>query len=268
MENFEKIKYISKSGVEYWYGRELQVALDYTEWRNFQLVIQKAKRACESSGINVSDHFVDVNKMISLGKGAQREVEDTAMTRYACYLVMQNADPSKEIVAKGQTYFAIQTRRQEQADHEKSLEDSKRLAIRDELAKHNSQLADAAKAAGVIEPLDYAIFQNEGYKGLYGGLTAKDIRIRKRLPDSQQILDHMGSEELAANLFRATQAEAKLRREGIKGKLNAGRAHKEVGEKVRQTIKELGGTMPEDLPTPEKSIQKLKQEQKKKELDK
>ena len=268
MEHFERIKYISKSGTEYWYGRELQVALDYTEWRNFQLVIQKAKQACEASGISVSDHFVDVNKMIPLGKGAQREVEDTAMTRYACYLVMQNADSSKEIVANGQTYFAIQTRRQEVADRDAAIEASKRIAIRTELATHNAQLADAAKDAGVIEPLDYAIFQNEGYKGLYGGLTAKDIKARKRLPESQQILDHMGSEELAANLFRATQTEAKLRREGIKGKTNAGLAHKEVGEKVRQTIKDLGGTMPEDLPTPEKSIQKLKQEQRKKELGK
>ena len=266
MEHFERIKYISKSGTEYWYGRELQEALDYAEWRNFTSVIQKAKQACEASGFNVSDHFVDVNKTINMPKGAQRKIDDVAMNRYACYLVMQNADPSKDIVAKGQTYFAIQTRRQEVADAELASEDAKRLSARSELAKHNSQLADAAHNAGVISPLDYAIFQNEGYKGLYGGMTAQDIKERKMLKKSHQILDYMGSEELAANLFRATQTEAKLRREGIKGKANAGRAHNEVGRKVRETIMELGGTMPENLPTPKRSIKELENEKKK--LDK
>lgn len=263
MEHFEKIKYVSKIGTEYWYGRELQEALDYAEWRNFISVIQRAKQACEASGFNASDHFVDVNKTINLPKGATRKIDDIAMNRYACYLVMQNADPSKDIVAKGQTYFAIQTRRQEVADSEAALEDSKRLSSRSELAKHNSQLADAAHNAGVISPLDYATFQNEGYKGLYGGMTAQGIKKRKMLKKSHQILDYMGSEELAANLFRATQTEAKLRREGIKGKATAGRAHNEVGKKVRETIKELGGTMPESLPTPEKSIKQLEREQRK-----
>jgi len=266
MQTFEEIKYVSSTGTEYWYGRELQIALGYTEWRNFAQVISKAKSACENAGAQASDHFVDVNKMIDIGRGATRSVDDVAMNRYACYLVMQNADPSKEVVARGQTYFAIQTRRQEISDKEAALEDTKRLSIRAELAHHNTQLADAAHGAGVLTSLDYAIFQNEGYKGLYGGMTAKDIKEHKGLKKSQQILDHMNSEELAANLFRATQTEAKLRRENIKGKDNAGEAHYKVGQKVRQTIAELGGTMPENLPTPNKSIKQIEREQKKKEI--
>ena len=263
MELFENIKHVNpKSGVEYWFARELQPLFDYTEWRNFVLVIEKAKTSCENSGIAISDHFVDINKMVEVGSGAKRKIEDVALTRYACYLVAQNGDSSKEVIAHAQTYFAIQTRRQELADKFPELpEDERRLAVRSELARHNSALAEAAHAAGVIEPLDYAIFQNEGYKGLYGGLTAKDIHSRKNLKKSQQILDHMGSAELAANLFRATQTEEKIRREEIQGKHNANAAHYEVGSKVRQTIKELGGTMPENLPTPDKSIRQLEREQ-------
>ena len=258
LELFENIKHINpKSGVEYWFARELQIALDYTEWRNFTVVIEKAKQACKGSNINASDHFVDVNKIVKAG-ATSKPIKDIALTRYACYLIAQNGDSSKEVIAVAQSYFALQTHRQELADkyHELS-EDERRLAVRSELAHHNTQLADAAHAAGVIEPIDYAIFQNEGYKGLYGGLTAKDIHSRKNLKKSQQILDHMGSSELAANLFRATQTEEKLRREEIKGKHNANAAHYEVGSKVRQTIVELGGTMPENLPTPDKSIKQL-----------
>jgi len=265
MQALEAIKHVNpKSGVEYWFARELQLVLDYTQWRRFSEVIERAKIACETSGIDVADHFANVGKKVLLGSGAIRKVDDVALTRYACYLVAQNGDSSKEVIAKAQTYFAIQTRRQELADDISKLpEDERRLAVRSELARHNTQLADAARAAGVIEPLDYAIFQNEGYKGLYGGLTAKDIHVHKNLKKSQQILDHMGSTELAANLFRATQTEEKLRRENIQGKHSANSTHNEVGRKVRQTIKELGGTMPEDLPTPEKSIKQLEREQKK-----
>jgi DNA-damage-inducible protein D len=266
MEMFESIKHINQnSGVEYWFARELQATLEYTEWRNFTTAIERAKDACRGSGFNVSDHFVDVNKSYKMPNGGLREIGDIAMTRYACYLVAQNGDPRKFVIAQAQTYFAVQTRRQELVDQTAGLpEDERRLAIRSELAQHNAQLADAAHSAGVIESRDYAIFQNEGYKGLYGGLTAKDIHTRKNLKKSQQILDHMGSTELAANLFRATQTEEKIRREQIKGKAKANETHKEVGRKVRQTIRELGGTMPEDLPTPEKSIKQLENEQQKK----
>jgi len=270
MDNkFEEIKHISpKTGIEYWFARELQPVLEYTEWRNLASVIEKAITACKTSGNNVSDHFVKVNKMVELGSGSQRKIEDIAITRYGCYLVVQNADPSKEIIALAQSYFAIQTRRQEIADQVGELsEDDRRLAIRGELSRHNTQLADAAHDAGVIESIDYAIFQNEGYKGLYGGLGAKEIHTKKGLKKSQKILDHMGSTELAANLFRATQTEEKLKREKIQGKNNANAAHFQVGKKVRQTIQELGGTMPEDLPTPDESIKQL-EDKKQKQLDK
>jgi len=251
---FESIRRTNPAGNEFWSSRDFAKVLGYADYRNFQSVIESARTACFNSGQKVEDHFVEVTEMVGIGSGAQRPLKTVMMSRYACYLVIQNADPSKEIVAQGQTYFAIQTRRQELSDAE--LEEQRRLAIRSELKKHNSQLADAAKGAGVIEPRDYAIFQNHGYMGLYGGLGAQDIHRRKGLKKSQQILDHMGSTELAANLFRATQAEEKLRREKITGKNKANRAHREVGAKVRQTIKELGGTMPEELPTME-SIKKL-----------
>ncbi len=227
---------------------------------HFIPVIDRAKEACLNSGQLVNDHFEDVLEMITLGKTAQREVESVKLSRYACYLIVQNADPGKEVVALGQTYFAVQTRLQEirQMDEYNSLstEDERRLFLRNEMAKHNVQLASAAKDAGVIEPIDYAIFQNHGYMGLYGGLDAKGIHQRKGLKKSQQILDHMGSTELAANLFRATQTEEKLKRESIKGKQKANKTHFEVGKKVRQTINELGGEMPENLPVAE-SIKKI-----------
>ncbi|MDQ5905830.1 MAG: DNA protein, partial [Pseudomonadota bacterium] len=201
-----------------------------------------------------------VLEMVDIGSGARRELPDIRLSRYACYLVVQNGDPGKPVIANGQTYFAMQTRRQELADDEKFArltEEEKRLAIRNELAAHNKYLAAAAKDAGVETSLDYAIFQDHGYRGLYGGLSAKDIHARKGLKKSQKILDHMGSTELAANLFRATQAEEKLKRDQVSGKAQANRTHFEVGQKVRQTIKELGGTMPEALPTPETSIKQV-----------
>jgi DNA-damage-inducible protein D len=214
----------------------------------------------------VDDHFEDILDMVEIGSGARREVPDVRLSRYACYLIVQNADPTKPIIANGQTYFAIQTRRQELADDAtfaRLSENEKRLAIRNELALHNKYLAAAAKDAGVETHLDYAIFQDHGYRGLYGGLTAKEIHARKTLKKSQKILDHMGSTELAANLFRATQTEEKLKREQVRGKQRANQTHYEVGQKVRQTIKDLGGTMPESLPTPEQGIKQVDSAKKK-----
>jgi DNA-damage-inducible protein D len=246
--------------MEFWSSRDFSEILGYGDYRNFEGVIEKAKMACFNSGHRIEDHFVDVTEMIEIGKGGRREIKVTLLSRYACYLVIQNADPNKEIVAQGQTYFAIQTRRQELTDER--IEADRRILLREEMRRHNVQLADAAKDAGVIKPIDYAIFQNHGYMGLYGGLKQKDIHRRKGLKKSQKILDHMGSTELAANLFRATQAEEKLRRDEVKGKDAANRTHRQVGAKVRQTIKELGGTMPEELPVAE-SIKKIGTNQRK-----
>lgn len=267
---FEQIKQIDENGNEFWSARDLSKALEYSEYRHFLPVIDRAKEACVNSNQQVNHHFEDVLEMISLGKTARRKVESVKLSRYACYLIVQNADPSKEVVALGQTYFAVQTRLQEISKMDEynrlSSEDEKRLFLRNEMAKHNAQLAAAAKDAGVVEPIDYAIFQNHGYKGLYGGLDAKAILKKKGLKKSQQILDHMGSTELAANLFRATQTEEKLKRENIKGKLKANKTHHEVGKKVRKTIKELGGTMPEDLPTAD-SIKKIENTNQPKQLN-
>jgi DNA-damage-inducible protein D len=261
---FESIKHVNEYGQEFWYARELQTALEYTEWRNFLNIINKAIDACKNSENDIHDHFVDVNKTIPMPKGAAKDIPDYILSRYACYLIVMNGDPRKEIIALGQTYFAVKTRQQELIERYDALtEDQKRLSIRREMIEHNKSLAEAAQQAGVIEPRDYAIFQNMGYKGLYGGLGMKEIHARKGLKKSQKILDHMGSTELAANLFRATQTDEKLRREHIQGKEAANQTHYAVGAKVRQTIKELGGTMPEDLPTPEKSIKQIEREQKK-----
>ena len=261
---FESIRHVNEYGEEFWYARELQVALEYKEWRNFKKVLDKATISCNNSENNSSDHFVEVNKMVNIGSGAEREIYDYQLPRYACYLIVQNGDVRKKVIALGQTYFAVKTRQQELIENYDDLdEDLKRLAIRNEMKEHNKSLAEAAQLAGVKDPRDYAIFQNKGYQGLYGGLGRKEIHARKGLKKSQDILDHMGSTELAANLFRATQTDEKLRREKIVGKEAANQTHYEVGKKVRQTIKELGGTMPEDLPTPQKSIKQIEREQKK-----
>lgn len=263
-ETFESIKHVNDYGQEYWLARELQRVLEYSDYRNFELTISKAMEACKTAGGQVEDHFGEVTEMVEIGSGARRELKSYELSRYACYLIVMNGDPRKEVIAVGQTYFAIKTRQQELIDQYDQLsEDQKRLAIRREMAEHNKSLADAAKNAGVIEQRDYAIFQNMGYKGLYGGLGVQEIHARKGLKKSQKILDYMGSTELAANLFRATQTDEKLRRENIQGKERANQTHFEVGLKVRQTIKELGGTMPEDLPTPDKSIKQIEREQKK-----
>lgn len=262
---FDSIRHINEYDQEFWYARELQIALEYSEWRNFSKVIDKAISACKNSDINPSNHFVEVNKMVNIGSGAERELDDYMLSRYACYLIVQNGDSRKKVIALGQSYFAVKTRQQELIENYNQLtEDQKRLAIRKEMIEHNKLLVAAAKDAGVETSLEYATFQNYGYMGLYGGLKAQDIKQRKALKKSQNILDFMGYEELAANLFRATQTEAKLRRDNVQGKDNANQTHYSVGQEVRNTIKRIGGTMPEDLPTPQKSIKQIEKEQQKK----
>ena len=259
---FEEIKHSRPDDSEYWFARELSEVLDYSEWRNFSKVINKAKLACKNSGLIIDDHFVETNKMVLIGSGTNRRVIDYELSRYACYLIVQNGDSRKEVIALGQTYFAIQTRRQEVADYFNQLdEDNKRLIVRGDVKQWNKMLAEAAQKAGLITSEEYAIFQNAGYKGLYGGLDVEDIHERKKLEKNEKILDFMGSEELAANLFRITQTESKLKRENIQGAYAANITHYTVGKKVRNTIKELNGTMPEDLPTPEKSTSKIEREQ-------
>ncbi len=262
---FEQIKRIDPDGNEFWSARDLMPLLEYASWQWFKPVLLKAQIACENSGLDPEDHFMVALKMVAIGSDAKREVEDIHLSRYACYLVVQNADPKKGVVALGQTYFAVQTRRQEVSDEALLAgisEEQRRLLLRQEIKMQNTDLASAAKGAGVITSLDFAVFQDHGYRGLYNGLKAKDIHKRKKLKKSQQILDHMGSAELAANLFRSTQAEEKLRRDDVQGKENANRVHYEAGIMVRQAIAGFGGTMPEDLPTAD-SIKKLESENKK-----
>lgn len=266
-QTFESIKHVNEYGEEYWLARELQPVLEYAQWRRFSDAIERAKLACKNSGFAVEDHFADVGKMVDIGSGAERQIDDVMLSRYACYLIVMNGDPRKEVIAIGQSYFAVKTRQQELIDnYEQMSEDQKRLAIRNEMIAHNKSLAEAAQMAGIADQREYAISQNKGYQGLYGGLGAKEIHARKGLKKSQKILDHMGSTELAANLFRATQTDEKLRRENIQGKQAAYDTHYQVGKKVRQTIQELGGTMPEDLPTPEKSVKQIEREVERKKL--
>ncbi|KAA6338789.1 hypothetical protein EZS27_013240 [termite gut metagenome] len=266
---FEQIKKIDAEGQEYWTSRELAKVLEYTDYRNFTSVVEKAKIACKNSSQRAEYHFVDFTDMIEIGKGGKRQVESIRFSRYACYLIVQNADPNKEIVALGQSYFAVQTRiaeiKQSEGYNELSTEEEQRLFLRNEMIRQNMQLADAAKDAGIVDAGDYATFQDYGYQGLYGGLKLKDIHRQKGLGKGQKILDYMGSTELAANLFRTTQTEDKLRRDDIKGKTKAYQMHYEVGTTVRRTIEELGGAMPENLPAVE-SIKKI--EEKEKLLDK
>ena len=259
---FEDIKYTRSDGSEFWLARELAPVLDYTKWENFSKVIDRAMLACKNSGFEIADHFPEVRKMIDTGKGAQRKIKDFELSRYACYLIVQNGDPRKEVIALGQTYFAIQTYRQEIADKFNQLdEDNKRLVIRGDIQQWNQMLAEAAHDAGVITNEEFAIFQNAGYMGLYGGMTVDDIHDKKNLAIREKILDFMGSEELIANLFRISQAESKLRRENIQGADAASDAHYVVGREVRAAIERVGGVMPEDLPRPEKSISQVEREQ-------
>ncbi len=254
---FEQIKKVNDYGQEFWSARDLYKLLGYTEYGKFLPAIDRAKEACKNSGQEIDLHFARVSEpqksRNQYGEIHGQTIFDYHLSRYACYLIAQNGDPRKEEIARAQTYFVIQTRRQEV--RELQIEDNKRVFLRDEMKVHNLNLAMAAKRAGVI---NYANFQDFGYIGLYGGLRQKDIHAKKRLKRNDAILDHMGSEELAANLFRATQAEAKLKRENIFGQSRANQAHLDVGKKVRQTIRELGGTMPEQLPTPESINQSRK----------
>lgn len=261
-KSFEEIKRIREDGTEYWNARELSQVLQYKKWENFAKVIDRAKLACNNSGFEIQDHFPEVRKMVEIGSNTLRELLDYELSRYACYLIVQNGDPRKEVIALGQTYFAIQTRRQEVADYFNQLdEDNKRLVIRGDIKQWNQMLLDVAHNSGVITNQEYAEFQNAGYMGLYGGLTVNDIHKKKNLGVTEKILDFMGSEELAANLFRITQTEAKLKRENVKTKEKANQTHYTVGTTVRKAIKDIGGTMPEDLPTPEKSIKQVEKEQ-------
>ena len=258
---FEDIKHIREDGSEYWSARELAPALEYTKWENFNNVIKRAMIACENAGHSILDHFPEVRNLVK-GGVAPREKVDYELSRYACYLIVQNGDPRKEVIALGQTYFAIQTYRQELADHYNQLdEDRRRLVVRGDIKQWNQLLAETAHDAGVITNEEFAIFQNAGYMGLYGGLDTEDIHKKKGLSAGQKILDYMGSTELIANLFRISQTEEKLRKDCVKGADKATSTHYAVGHEVRKAIEKIGGTMPEDLPTPDKSIQQIEKEQ-------
>lgn len=267
ISQFEETSQIDEDGVEYWTARELSKLLGYTDYRNFLSIVSKAMAACQNSGQPVENHFVDINEMVEIGSSAERQISDIRLSRYASYLIAQNGDSRKKQIAFAQTYFAIQTRRQEIQEQETQTytplsEEHKRLLLRDEIKTHNKNLASAAKGAGVMSPLDFAVFQTFGYKGLYGGLDKSGIQRKKGLKPKDTLLDHVGSTELAANLFRATQTEEKLRREQTRGKNRANEVHFEVGKKVRQTIRDLGGTMPENLP-PAENIEKVAKRMKK-----
>ena len=262
-KTFEDIKHIDENGVEFWYARELMPILQYNKWENFEKVIDKAKDACKNSGVSVFEHFTDVRKLSKRANNAEVEIKDYELTRYACYLIAQNGDSRKQVIALAQTYFAVQTRKQEISKKEYSMltEDEKRFYQRNLTRKGNYSLNQTAKRAGVK---NFDKFHNSGYKGLYNGETADDIAKRKGLRYREDILDNMGSEELAANLFRITQTESKLKKDNIQNEKDANKTHYNVGAKVRKTIKELGGTMPEDLPTPQKSLKQLEKENNKK----
>ena len=258
---FESIKHINEYGKEYWYARELQVALEYKEWRKFSGVMDKAMNACNNSNINVLDHFAQADKMVEIGSGAKRKQVDYELSRYACYLIVQNADARKKVVALGQTYFAVQTRKQELSEKEyvNLTEEEKRFTQRDLTKNGNYSLNQTAKNCGVK---NFDKFHNAGYKGLYNGETANDIAKRKKLRYREDILDNMGSEELAANLFRITQTEAKLKKDNISSEDDANQTHYNIGKNIRDVIIKNGGTMPEKLPTPKKSLKELKKEKK------
>lgn len=266
-KDFESIKHIDENGVEFWYARELMGMLEYSKWGNFTKVINKAKEACTNSNINLFEHFADVGKTIKMPKGAEKIIEDFKLTRYACYLIAQNGDSRKKAIALAQTYFAVQTRKQEitRQEYEQLSEDEKRLYTRQNVKDKNKYLFNTAKSAGVK---NYGKFNNYGYRGLYNGETAKDIANRKGISEKEDILDYMSSTELAANLFRITQTDEVLKNKNINNENDACITHHKVGQAVRQTIKRIGGTMPEDLPTPSKSAKQIEEEAKKQINDK
>ncbi len=258
-KTFEDIKHIDENGIEFWYARELMTILQYANWQNFEKIIEKAKIACKNSSINVLDHFIDVDKMVQIGSGAERKQKDYKLTRYACYLIAQNGDSRKKVIALAQTYFAIQTRKQEISEKEYSslTEDEKRFYQRDLTRKGNYSLNQTAKKSGVK---NFDKFHNAGYKGLYNGETADDIAKRKGLRYREDILDNMGSTELIANLFRISQTEERLKKDNVNTEKEACDTHNKIGKIVRKAIKEAGGTKPEDLPTPKKSLKQLEKE--------
>ncbi len=258
---FEDIKHIDEYGNEYWYARELQIALDYKKWQKFINVIENAKIACEQSNFIIEDHITQVGKMVDIGSKTSRSIVDYRLSRYACYLIVQNSDPRKEVVALGQTYFAVQTRKQELSEKEYSMltEDEKRFYQRNLTRKGNYSLNMVARNVGVR---NFDKFHNAGYKGLYNGETANDIAKRKKLRYREDILDNMNEDELVANLFRINQTKQKLLKDKVQGESNASDVHYEVGKEIRYTIKKLGGTMPEDMPTPKKSLKELEKENK------
>ena len=261
-KSFEDIKHIDENGVEFWYARELMPMLQYSNWQNFEKIIDKAKISCENSGISVFEHFIDVNKLSKRANNAEVEIKDYELTRYACYLIAQNGDSRKKVIALAQTYFAVQTRKQEITEKEYSMltEDEKRFYQRNLTRKGNYSLNQTAKKAGVK---NFDKFHNAGYKGLYNGETADDIAKRKGLRYREDILDNMGSDELIANLFRISQTEQKLKKDNIQTEKEANKTHFNIGKNIREVIAKNGGTMPEDLPTPKKSLKQLEKENKK-----
>jgi len=285
-QGFEQIKHTDEVGNEFWFARELALVLGYAKWENFSKVIDRAMLACQNSGFSITDHFIQIEKTVEMPIKPQKigfveisktkkigfpevrktkKIVDYRLSRYACYLIVQNGDPRKEIIATGQTYFAIQTHRQEIADYFNQLdEDNKRLVIRGDIKQWNQMLAEVAHNAGVITDEEFAQFQNAGYMGLYGGETVQDIHHRKRLSPKQKILDFMNSQELIANLFRISLAEEKIRKEQIQGAGIATETHNQVGREVRRTIERVGGVLPEQQPTPNKSIEQVQKEQLKK----
>ena len=266
LSQFEVSKYIDEGG-EYWLARELAPILQYSRFQTFVDVIKKAAEACKNSGQQIRDHFTLVSKMVDIGSGAIRDIGDYKLSRYACYLIVQNGNPKNKVIAEGQTYFAAQTRLQEIQQSEEyaklQTEEEKRLYLRSLLTEHNKILSATAKTAGVVKSIDFAIFKNHGYKGLYNGLDRKGIQTKKKLKEADNILDFMGSTELAANLFLSTQTDEKIKKDNIRTRDAANKTHYEVGTKIRKTIKEIGGTMPEDLPTAE-NIKKIEKKSQKK----